>query len=334
MNRQLLQYHPIYGHRFIPGLKARVDHEGGGYLVRTNASGFRSHHEFVAEKEPGRFRLLLFGDSYTAGDGVSNQHRYSDVLEELVPGLEVFNMGLPGTGTDQQYLVFRDAAPGVEHDLVVIGVMVENIRRVVARYRPWKTRRGETLVFAKPYFLPAPGGGLELHHVPVPEGPVDVASLGAEERAAIDRGGGMAWLRGAVHRLGPGARDLAQRWSRYQPVPAYERSDDPSWQLMKGILERWISEVKVPVIVCPIPLYQFIEGTASARGYQERFAELAAVPGVTVHDPLPDFQRHPPGERRRFRFAGDTHLTAAGHRVLAESLAPRIRSLMNPDPLT
>ena len=35
MFRQLLEYHPRIGHRFIPGLKARIEHEGGGYLVRT-----------------------------------------------------------------------------------------------------------------------------------------------------------------------------------------------------------------------------------------------------------------------------------------------------------
>ena len=41
MNRQLFEYHPAFGFRFIPNLKARVEHEAGGYLVRSNKSGFR-----------------------------------------------------------------------------------------------------------------------------------------------------------------------------------------------------------------------------------------------------------------------------------------------------
>ena len=41
MRRQLLKYDPIIGYRFIPNLKARVPHEGGGYLIRTNEYGFR-----------------------------------------------------------------------------------------------------------------------------------------------------------------------------------------------------------------------------------------------------------------------------------------------------
>ena len=98
------------------------------------------------------FRVLLFGDSYTAGMGVSDAARYGDVLERLLPGVEVYNFGLPGSGTDQQYLIHREYAARYEHDLVVIGAMVENIRRVASRYRPYATLEGESLILAKPYF--------------------------------------------------------------------------------------------------------------------------------------------------------------------------------------
>ena len=79
--RQLYEYHPIIGFRFVPGLKARVSHEGGGYLVRTNETGFRSNYEFASERNGAARRILLFGDSFTAGEGVSNGQRYSDFLE-------------------------------------------------------------------------------------------------------------------------------------------------------------------------------------------------------------------------------------------------------------
>jgi hypothetical protein len=106
VNRQLFEYHPTFAYRFIPGLKARVDHEGGGYLLRTNAQGFRCSHDFDAARSPGMKRVLLFGDSYTAGGGVSNKRRYGDVLEQLVDDLQVYNFGLSGSGTDQQYLIY------------------------------------------------------------------------------------------------------------------------------------------------------------------------------------------------------------------------------------
>ena len=108
--RQLFQHHPVTGYYFVPGLRARIIHEAGGYIVQTNSAGFRSKHEFRTAKDRGTKRILLFGDSFTAGDGVSNADRYSDLLETLAPGLEVFNYAIPGTGTDQQYLAYREFA--------------------------------------------------------------------------------------------------------------------------------------------------------------------------------------------------------------------------------
>ena len=66
MARQTFEYHPVVGYRFIPGLKARIGNESGGYLVRVNASGFRNDRDFAKAKASGQRRILLFGDSFTA----------------------------------------------------------------------------------------------------------------------------------------------------------------------------------------------------------------------------------------------------------------------------
>jgi lysophospholipase L1-like esterase len=326
MERQLFEYHPCYGYRFIPGLKVRVDHEGGGYLLKANQAGFRCEHQIQATKAPGSFRVLLFGDSFTAGDGVSNKQRYGDVLEHLVPGLEVYNFGLSGSGTDQQYLIFQEHAHAIEHDVVLIAVLVENIRRVAARYRQFDSTDGVRLVMAKPYFSLDDRGALELHHQPVPRDPVPETEI--EDREQVDWGGRFEWARSAVNRLGPVVKDLAQRVTRYQPLPHYDSPADPSWQLMRGILLRWIGESAKPVVLCPLPLYQHVEGTASPDGYRARFRELAAESGATLHDPLDDFLRYSTAERRAFRFATDVHFTPSAHRAMAESLAVTIRALM------
>jgi carbamoyltransferase len=327
--RDHFRYHPIIGHTFVPGLRTRVPHEGGGYLVRANAMGLRADREYTPEKAPGSYRVLLFGDSFTAGDGVSNARRYGDVLEASTPGLEVYNFGISGSGTDQQYLAYRELARGIDHDLVVVAIWIENIARIVASTMKFAapTEAGYRL-FARPYFTLQQDGSLALQQVPVPVDPIDPASLPAGATpypsGAPDRG----QLRDLVYRLGPRVSRLARRLTGSYPDWQYQRPDEPSWLLMRAILERWAAESRTPLLIVPLPLAQHIDEVASPAGYRARFAELQRPPAIAVHDPLPDLLRYPRATRRGFRFPVDVHPTAEGHRALAASLAPTIRRYM------
>ncbi len=321
MSRQLLEFHPRIGYRFIPGVKARVPHETGGYFVRANAQGFRSDHDFDVNKPSGMRRVLLFGDSFTAGDGVSNGKRYGDVLESQVSDLQVYNFGLPGTGTDQQYLAYKEFATEIRHDLLVIGVLVENIRRVVAHYRVYKDDQGGLQYYAKPYYELV-DGELTLFQSPPAREPLSEEQMQAQGGDSVDRGGRFPGLRKLVNKSG--LREVVQKVTRYQPVPEYDQRDHPAWLLMAAILTRWIREHSGPVMLMPLPLYHFIEGASSPAGYQARFRELAAATGCLMHDPLPDLSACSAAERRGFRFEKDVHLTAAGHAAIAQSLAPAV----------
>lgn len=325
MSRQLLEYHPVIAYRFIPGLRARVPHEGGGYRVRVNEAGFRCEHEFAPARPAGLRRVLLFGDSFTAGDGVSNEQRYGDQLERLVERLQVYNFGLPGTGTDQHYLAYREFAREIEHDAMIIAVLVENIRRVAARYRVYVNERGEEVCYAKPYYE-LDDARLVLRQAPPPKEPIPTAQLPETERGHIDRGGRFHGLRRLVE--GVGLKNFAQRLTRYQPVPDYDRPDNPVWRLMRAILVEWIAAHPRPVLLMPIPLYHHVEELSDATAYQARFREVAEATGCMLHDPLPDLMRRPMAERRAFRYEKDVHLTPAGHAALAASLAPAVARLL------
>lgn len=329
MTRSIFQYHATYGFHFIPGVKARIPHESGGYLVRANAAGFRSDREFEAPRTPGRRRVLLFGDSYTAGDGVSNGARYGDLLEKYVRDIEVYNYGLPGTGTDQHYLVYADVAPRVEHDLVVIAVLVENIRRVIAHYRVFENAAGEKVVLAKPYFSLEKGEHLVLRNVPVPAGEIPVESLPADQRQYVDRGGDLPLVRRALNLLGPGVKSLLQSAIGQNPLPAYDSPDDPAWRVLRAILTRWVSESAVPVLIVPLPLYHYVEGIADPSAYQARFAEIARATRAQVHDPLFDLFELSVEERRALRFERDVHPTPFAHEQLAHSMASPVARLVN-----
>ena len=55
-------------------------------MVRANAQGFRCDHDFGAPRPDGVFRVALFGDSYSAGEGPDWGWR----IEVRVPGPDAF----------------------------------------------------------------------------------------------------------------------------------------------------------------------------------------------------------------------------------------------------
>ncbi|MBL7124596.1 MAG: SGNH/GDSL hydrolase family protein [Dehalococcoidales bacterium] len=326
--RQSFEYHPVIGYRFIPGLKARIPHEGGGYLIRVNDCGFRCERNFITEKKPGIRRVLLFGDSFTAGDGVSNKYRYGDLLEKKIPNLEVYNFGLPGAGTDQQYLAYKEYATGIKHDLLLIAVQVENIRRVAGHYRYWLNERGEQVCYAKPYYELV-DGTLILRNVPPRKEPIHEADLSKEERKfiAVGRFPKLKKMVKLVTRVG--LKDLAQKAIRYQLAPEYNSPDNPAWQIMRAILEEWINNNRQRVLLMPLPPYQYVEEMGDPSHYQARFREVASATGCMLHDPLPDLLKYSLEERRGFRFQKDVHLTPQGHAALATSLTPILEKLLD-----
>jgi hypothetical protein len=320
LTRQLFSYHPVIGYRFIPGIRARVRHESGGYNVRCNRAGFRCEHEVTPKPKEGVFRVLLFGDSFTAGDGVSNQHRFGDVLEQKISGIEVLNFGLPGSGTDQQYLAFEEYAKGIEYHLLLICPFVENIERIVASHR--KTVNfadGKLVERAKPYFT-LENGELVLHHNPCPK---ETRAAEADDWRATDDP-----LKRNVRKLYdrfPGFSRAVKRIRNIRYPMAYEDPQSPAWLLMKRILEKWIEESNSEVVVCPLPLYAHIDKAFSAEGIRSRFAELAKNDKVTVADILPNYWRMSPEERFGLVYHGDEHPSRRGHEVIAESLEPYVR---------
>lgn len=335
MQRSLFEYHPVLGYRFIPGLKTRVPHEGGGYLVQVNGSGFRCRHEVTREKSPGTRRILLFGDSHTAGDGVSNGKRFGDVLETLLPGnVQVLNFGLPGTGTDQQYLAWREFAAGLEHDLLLLVVQIENIQRVAARYRYYNDEQGRRVLYAKPYFE-LTGSQLALRQVPPPPAPLDPAALPELDGGAVDQVARYPLLSGIVRSVtradwakkllvSSGIKDRVQGAVGYQPVPHYSSPGNPAWLLLAAILREWVREHRGPTLLVPLPFYHYVSGLSDARPYRARFRELAGTLDCAFFDPLPSLQAHDREAIRRMYFENDGHLTAEGHAAVAAALAPAV----------
>ena len=337
--RQTFEYHPVIGFRFVPDIKARVLHEGGGYLLRTNSTGFRSDTPFASERHVDKRRILLFGDSFTAGEGVSNGHRYSDHLEKLIPNLEVYNYGLPATGLDQHFLIYQEYARQVEHDLLVIAVFVENVHRVGSRYRYFTDDQGQRVLYAKPYFT-LDGGQLELCGVPPAKRPLDPKDLAGEDRQYIfTLGGKSPRLKSAVQRMrqhphferlviDSGLLDFAMKACRYQPIKDYADPENAAWIVMQALIRKWIQDHPKPVVLMPIPLHHYVYGISSPRAYQTGLRSVTEAAGGAFVDPLPALLARPIAERKTYFFRNDHHLTKAGHEALARAIAPAVANLL------
>ncbi len=111
----------------------RPSHEalypGTEIQVRTNAAGFRDR-EFEP-KPPGRFRIAAVGDSVTVGWEVQSDETYPKRLEQLLltrtgANLDLFNMGVGGYNSLQEFELIRTKVLAYEPDLILLGYVLND----------------------------------------------------------------------------------------------------------------------------------------------------------------------------------------------------------------
>ncbi len=138
-------------------------------LMTINAQGIRADKEFALQPE-GTFRIAVFGDSFTAGDDVSNAQTWAHHLEEtlnqrLSYRVEVLNFGVSAYGADQAYLRWREYGQSFKPDMVIWGFQAENAQRNLNIFRPLYPYNTPPL--SKPRFVLNDDASLSLINVPV-----------------------------------------------------------------------------------------------------------------------------------------------------------------------
>jgi hypothetical protein len=157
-------HHPTRGWALRPGIRGmRVF---GDRVLNSNSRGLRGAREHPYAKPAGTRRVLVFGDSFTFGEDVSDDETYSHYLEQSLAGVEVLNFGVHGYGHDQILLYLREEGVKYQPDVVVLGFLYDDMERNLLGFRD----------YAKPRFE-LRGGRLELRGVPVPS---PEATLGRE----------------------------------------------------------------------------------------------------------------------------------------------------------
>lgn len=272
-----------------------------------------------------------YGDSFTFGEGVGGDETWPHYLSERL-GARVDNFGVAGYGPDQALLRLRRhlASGRPVPDTVVLGMLSENIARLVNVWRHMYVGSGELLNF-KPRLIAGEGGPRWVDSpLPALTGIAAVHAAVAEAEAADD------WF--AYNRLRPRpafpyiwaaldtAHYLAFRvrrwpdlWSMEAPVAVLDALVGEFVQLSRQYRFR-------PVLLM-IPMGQDLRArdrgdpasyAAAVAALRARFADELVVVDVLDHD----------FESARFNqrpYAG--HGSPYGNRMIAEAVADALERL-------
>lgn len=112
---------------------SKKDEYTWGHLVKYNRFNFRER-DFEVPKPDGVYRIMVLGDSFTFGVGLSVDERYTQLLEENLNKkfskddlrFEVLNFGVEGVPTLYEKEILTHAIDQVEPDLVIVGFSVND----------------------------------------------------------------------------------------------------------------------------------------------------------------------------------------------------------------
>jgi hypothetical protein len=90
--------------------------------VETDRFGFRK----PSLEDPGAATIAVFGDSFTFGQGVQGEERYSSRLQELLPNEKVLNLSYPNGVCPLHFEVFFRAHAELKPRLAVVGLYLGN----------------------------------------------------------------------------------------------------------------------------------------------------------------------------------------------------------------
>lgn len=321
--RQTIQYDSELGHKYVPNQTACLKYGKGTYLVETDENGFRNTPNKIRD---GKLKIVCIGDSYVAGDGVSNKYRFTDLLEKEYD-CEVLNLGVSGYGIDQQLLAYEKYAKSFEHDLVLFCPFMGDVQRNLLPARQGMDRKtGGKMLIPKPYFT-FENDRLTLNNVPVPKEKERLSK--PDSQAELP----MAGIRGKLSQVDTlktfvkKYRKSKDDWKAYlrraKNTTSYPETDDinsPAWQITIPIIERLKKSVEgKPMLILPLPQRKVIDYGETTKHYMSIFRKFEDE-NTTVFDIGDEFKKHnKPAEETVFLNIC-WHLSHNGNKIVADRI--------------
>jgi hypothetical protein len=124
---------PVLNHRLPPNTKGKLIRTDFETDFHTNSLGLRDR-EFAIPKPPKTFRILMLGDSFTAGEGVNVEQTFSKRLESVLnkhvaegERIEVVNAGVGSYSPLLEFLYLRYDGLQLEPDLVILNMDLSDL---------------------------------------------------------------------------------------------------------------------------------------------------------------------------------------------------------------
>jgi lysophospholipase L1-like esterase len=313
-------YDPEIRYVNVPNQRGWID-DG---FVTMNSRGFRGRETDVP-KPRGRFRIVTVGDSLTLGWGVGDEETFSARLEQFLHekfpdrNLDVVNLGVGGYDTRQEVTLLKRHVDELEPDLVVIGFYSNDVPDSIDDDRALADA-GTRVVAANPQ------RGQVLHMNPAPDSSWETALRKSRAAYTIGR---------ALKRFAKKGEWGSSRFSI--ELDLLQGKDSPELDQAWAGIEKRLGDLRAlaasrfAVDILVLPCREQVAGQYPTAKYQSRVRDIADRLGFAVIDPLPALiaSRRPVSDL--FIPYDRNHPSAAGHRIIADTVSHYIAEHQAPD---
>jgi len=279
------------------------DHYGKGKSVRINVQGFRDDIATELSVTNSKLRIVCSGDSFTFGQGVANADAWCPLLEKIDSRVDSVNMGQPGYGVDQMYLLYMRDGLRLEHSIHLFAFIGADLSRMDNR-----DQHG----YGKPTLALA-AGNLKPDNVPVPN-----FSWWLSRKVVVMDLSLFGLSQGLMGRFLSPAGEGLSRVERIGPVARAVFEDLLTVGQENGI----------------VTVFIFLPGEGDVRedkSWRTWTAKTMAELNANYIDLTEDLRQRPAAEFASYfidkRKPGGGHYTEAGNRWVAELLYGRLKEI-------
>lgn len=334
----LHQFHSKYGWTLSPNATylrqwKKPHSEDAYYLYTTNNEGFRDTYD------SGDRNVIVLGDSFTEGAGVTEGGQYSHLLDRWSSNTSFRTYAAGGFGTDQELLIYRNVSERYDHDLVIVAYYYGNdAKNNAGEGWPQGPRR--------PRFELQDGQLVQVHE-PVDRIPANTAGfrdygvVGAVHKTVRDYSWAYDWTYRRTRTVAAKTGD-GESGSGAPPAAPTGEERRAHLRLTRALLAEFSIEANshdAEVLVVGIPArgdvtpsnpahYPTETGLPYYRAQRQMIRNVAANNSNLAYlDLKPRLEREVAAGRQVYgREVANAHFIAHGYRVMAETIHRRLSS--------